>query len=110
MTSCPYDSLRQWEIQVLAKCGDLGLQSGLSCPMIATPQLTKQVFTMRTFNLINASNGAVILRNVTEQQFDSWYDSHPFWRTPRSPEEVAPELRKAWLLEDTGNNAFLVEG
>lgn len=47
--------------------------------------------------VIDATTGRVVLERATEGEFGRWYDHHDAWREPRAIEEVAPELRTAYL-------------
>jgi len=48
---------------------------------------------MQKYNVYNAVNGKTILTNVTDAEFEQWYDRHPFWRHARNMYEVNPDLR-----------------
>jgi hypothetical protein len=63
--------------------------------------------SMSAHTVINAATGQTVLEQVSEAQFDRWYDHHCFWRKPRSVEEVNPSLRDAYMARDE-NTHFLL--
>ncbi len=58
--------------------------------------------------VINARTGAVLLQGATPSQYDRWYDHHCFYRSPRSIEEVRPDLRASYQSADSDTH-YLVE-
>lgn len=56
-----------------------------------------------THTVFNATSGTGILDNVTEAQFDRWYDAHSDYRKVRDITEVNPMFRD--LYEATSDRA-----
>lgn len=58
----------------------------------------------------NAKTGVVLFEDISDSEFDRWYDHHAFWRRARDASEVHPDLQAAFLANRNSTSVhFLIE-